>query len=95
MTRPVESGAYLIIEGLRQYGPVNAETGERDVSGASVVGYRKYRPKTLTRDQIAVRVTLRLPPSIFNNPTPAVVIDVPEDFVVHGPIEVTVVEPEQ
>jgi hypothetical protein len=85
----VDAAAYLVIEGARsRYLPLDTETGLRRVDGARVVAMRVGRPTRLERDQVAVKVTVRLPAAAFDPLQPTALITVPEDLIQRGPIEV-------
>lgn len=92
MTAPdgfVDATAYLVVEGTRRrYGAVNRETGLRPIDNARVAALRIGRPSRLERDQVAVKVTVRLPAAAFDPLQPTALITVPEDLIQRGPIEV-------
>lgn len=90
----IDSTAYLVIEASRyNYGGADPETGLRRVSSARVAALRANRPSKLVKDQIAVKVTVRVPVSVFNPLTPEAVIVVPESLVQQPALEIEAVEP--
>jgi hypothetical protein len=54
----------------------------------------QQRPSRLDWDELAIKVNFRVPRAIFEQITPEATIDVPESFIVHPEIEVTVAEPD-
>lgn len=85
----VDAAAYLVVEGTRsRYRPVDPENGLRRVDGARIFAMRVGRPTRLERDQVAVKVTVRLPAAAFDPLQPTALITVPEDLIQRGPIEV-------
>lgn len=78
----VDAVAYLVIEGSRsRYAP-------RSVNSAKVARITQGKPATLNVNQIAVRVTVRLPAKAFDALQPDAVIIVPEELIQH-PVEVS------
>jgi hypothetical protein len=79
----VTTPAYLIIE------------AERDINGgilrARIMRSRQSTPDRLDADQVVVRVAVALPSAVFE-PLATVVITIPEDRVVRGPVEVEALE---
>lgn len=89
-----DSTAYLVIEASRTgFGPAQQDTGLRRVTGSRVVAMRANRPSKLVKDQIAVKVTVRVPEDAFNPLTPEAVIVVPSDLTLRAPLEIEAVEP--
>lgn len=85
----VDAAAYLVVEASRsRYGSANAETGLRPVDGTRIVAMRVGRPSRLEKDQVAVKVTVRLPAAAFDPLQPTALITVPEDLIQRGPIQV-------
>lgn len=74
---------YVIVKAKRSTGP------KRFVHGITVVRMTKTRPR-LKRDEIAVRLTIDIPPEAFNEIAPDVKITVPTDLVVQPEVEVNV-----
>ena len=85
MSGKVRASAYLIVEA-----DVRADGKTRS---AKITGSRKNRPD-LRWNEVAVKVHLDLPASIFERITPEAVIDVPDDIVVHPVITATAGEAE-
>lgn len=81
----IRATAYLIIRA--------DVTGNGQVRAAKISASRQSRPD-LAWNEVAVRVSIDLPRSIFERITPEAVIDVPDDIVVHPVITATVGEPE-
>ena len=96
MPDTVRATAYLVIEGKRnQYLRADQETGLRPLEDAArVAEMRVNRPRVLKRDQIAVKVTVEIPKAAFDPIAPAALIVVPDDLVIHGPIEVQAEAPD-
>ncbi len=87
----VDATAYLVIEGTRpRYGSPDPETGLRCIEKTRIVALRTNRPAVLARDQVAIKVTVRLPVEAFDPLAPAALIVVPREFVDRRPIEVDV-----
>jgi len=82
----VDATAYLTIEGER------SRYGSKGVLRAKVARTTQGKPATLTADQIAVKVTVRMPARAFDALQPEAVIIVPEELV-QQPVEVEAVEP--
>lgn len=92
----VEASAYVTLTGKRgQYGPVNETTGLRDVTGMRATRIAQSRPSKMGRDEIAVKVRLRLPAAVFDPIMPSAVITIPEDAVIRGDIEIEAVVEDQ
>lgn len=83
----VNATGYLVVEGVR------ARYGNKSVTEAKTVRITKGKPSTLTADQIAVKVTIRLPAKAFDALQPEAVILVPEELI-QQPVEVQAVNPE-
>ena len=83
----VDATGYLIIEGTRR------RYGDRSVDTAKLVALRVNRPARLDRDQVAVKVTLRIPAAVFDPLTPQALVIVPGSLVDRAPIEVEAVDP--
>lgn len=91
MPRPNAQTAttHLILEARRSpYGRNNPETGLKPILAVRVVGSRAGRPERLTRDQIAVKVTVEIPESAFEPLRPTALVVVPESLIHRAPIEV-------
>lgn len=88
----LDATGYLVLQANRsRYGTLNA-AGLRGVNGAKIVAFRSNRPAKLERDQIAVRVTVRVPDVVFDPISPDALIVVSEDLVKRGPIEVEAID---
>lgn len=95
MNEFIETTAYITMEASRYaYGRVNEVTGLKPATGVKALRITQGRPARLERDQIAVKIKLRLPAAIFDPLTPRVVITIPEDMVLRGDIEIEAVEAE-
>jgi hypothetical protein len=82
----VDAIGYLTVEGERsRYSP-------HGVIRAKLARLTKGKPATLTADQVAVKVTIRIPAKAFDTLVPEAVILVPEELVQH-PVEAEAVEP--
>jgi hypothetical protein len=82
----VDATGYLVVEGERnRYAP-------QGVIRAKMVRLTKGKPASLSSDQVAVKVTIRIPARAFDALAPEAVIIVPEELVQH-PVEVEAVEP--
>ncbi|MBE9924452.1 hypothetical protein G8C93_00910 [Cellulosimicrobium cellulans] len=93
MSGHVDATAYLVVRADRQtWGRPDAESGLRPIESARVVALRQGRPAKLERDEVAVKVTVRLPVEAFEPLTPAAVVTVPTDLALRGPIEVDAVQ---
>ncbi|MGM7422993.1 hypothetical protein [Cellulosimicrobium sp. CpK407] len=89
MSGHADATAYLVIRAERNaWRPPDPETGLRPVRGARVVALRQGRPAKLERDEVAVKVTVRLPTEAFEPLTPTAIVTVPTDLALRGPIEV-------
>lgn len=76
----VEAHAYVVLEGQRRsYNP-------EFVKSAKATRVTQKKPNTLVGDEIAVRVTFRIPAAAFNAIQPQAIVDIPEDLIQH-PIE--------
>ncbi|OBJ24624.1 hypothetical protein [Mycobacterium sp. 1245801.1] len=85
MSETVDATAYLTVEGTRW------RHGTKQVRDAKVVRVTQGRPAQLTADQVAVRVTVRLPVEAFDPLRPEALIVVPEELV-QRPVEVEATE---
>lgn len=75
MAECVTATAYLVVEGKRRsWGNDLYEKGR-------VVSSRTNKPAQLLVDQVAVKVTLKIPKLAFEALTPEAVIEIPEDLV--------------
>lgn len=83
----VEATAHLVVSGKRTYGPLNAN-GIRSVSEARIARMTANKPQRLEADEVAVKVTIRLPAEVFDPLTPTAVLTIPEDMVQRGVIEI-------
>lgn len=93
MSGHVDATAYLIVHADRsQYAFRHPDTGLRPVQAARVVALRQGRPAKLERDEVAVKVTVRLPVEAFEPLTPTAIVTVPTDLALRGPIEVDAVQ---
>jgi len=89
MSGHVDATAYLVIHADRQtWGRPDAETGLNPIESARVVTLRQGRPAKLERDEVAVKVTVRLPFAAFEPLTPTAIVTVPTDLALRGTIEV-------
>jgi ABC-type transporter Mla subunit MlaD len=71
----VDATAYLVLDASRaRYGRADTETGLRPVESVKVAGIRVGRPSKLAADQVAVKVTIRVPVEVFDPLTPAALI---------------------
>lgn len=85
----VDATCYLVIEATRsRYGTSNPDTGLRPIESTRAAALRIGRPLRLAKDQVAVKVTVRLPSAAFDPLQPTALITVPEDLIQRGPIEV-------
>lgn len=85
MTECVTATAYLVVEGKRRSWKNDLyETGR-------VVASRTHKPAQLLADQVAVKVTLKIPKLAFEALTPEAVIEIPEDLV-QRPVQVATAE---
>lgn len=86
MSDTVDATGYIVVEAKRaNYGYVGRP---REVREAKLVKVLRSKPAELVGDQVAVKVTIRLPKSAFEALSPEAVIEVPEDLV-QKPVEVT------
>lgn len=83
----VDATGYLVVEGTR------LRFGAKSVTRAKLVKVTRGKPATLTADQIAVKVTVRIPSKAFDALEPEAVIMVPEELI-QQPVEVEAVDPE-
>jgi hypothetical protein len=86
MTDYVSSIGYLVIEGKRR------GWNNEFCDNGRVVAVRTNKPAQLFRDQVAVKVTLKVPKLAFEALTPEAVIEVPEELV-QRPVQVEAVDP--
>ena len=82
----VDATVHLIIEGKR-WGYKN------EIQSARVVASRTGKPAKLGKDQVAVKVTVRIPTSVFDPLQPEAVVIVPEGSALRGPIETVALDP--
>ena len=83
----VTATAYLVVEGRRtSWSPSVVQNDGR------VVAVRSKKPSSLLRDQVAVKVTLKIPKLAFEALTPEAVIEVPEELV-QRPVQVEAEDP--
>ncbi|MCV7205278.1 hypothetical protein H7J71_25050 [Mycolicibacterium peregrinum] len=82
----VEATGYLTVEGER------SRYGAKHVTRAKLARLTQGKPAVLSADQVAVKVTIRIPAKAFDALQPEAVIIVPEELVQH-PVEVEAVEP--
>lgn len=85
MSETVDATAYLTVEGIRW------RHGNKAVRSAKVARVTQGRPSNLAADQVAVRVTVRLPAAAFDPLRPDTLIVVPEDLI-QRPVEVEATE---
>lgn len=83
----VDATGYLVVEGIR------TRYGKKAVERARLLRVTVGKPASLTADQIAVKVTIRLPAKAFDALQPEAVILVPEELI-QQPVEVEAVDPE-
>lgn len=74
----VEATGYLIVEGRR-----SRYSGATLYDQGRVAALRTKKPAQLLTDQVAVKVTVRVPKAAFEPLTPEAVIEVPEELVQH------------
>lgn len=84
MSETVDATGYLVIEGWR-----NRVSGR--VLTAKTVRLTQGKPASLMVDQVAVKVTVRLPAKAFDALQPEAVIIVPEELIQH-PVVVEAVD---
>jgi hypothetical protein len=83
----VDATGYLVVEGARtRWSPYR-------VSVAKIGRVTQKKPTTLHADEIAVKVTIRLPAKAFDALQPEAVILVPEELIQH-PVQVEAVDPD-
>lgn len=80
MSENVDAIGYLVVEGIRY------RYGDKPVRGAKIARVTRNKPSTLSADQVAVRVTVRIPAAAFEPLQPAALVIVPEELVQH-PVE--------
>lgn len=72
---------YLVLEGKRaQYGPVQ-ENGLRPVEAVRAIAIKANQPKSLSKDQIYMKIRVQVPSGAFDPITPSALIVVPEDLI--------------
>lgn len=86
MSDTVEATGYLVVLGER------SSYGAQNVIRAKVRRITQGRPLMVT-DEIAVKLTVRVPAAAFGPFKAAAVIEVPEDLVAEPIVEVTVEDP--
>ena len=90
----VTTSAFVVIKAKRsQYGREDPDTGLRPVVGGNAVRMTKSRPSKLQLDELAIRVTFRIPEEAFAPITPLVQVTIPDEFVMKAGTQITV-EPE-
>lgn len=85
MSETVDALAYLTVEGIR------SRYGDKSVRTAKVVRVTQGKPASLSGDQIAVRVKIRLPAKAFDPLEPDALIIVPEELI-QRPVEIEATE---
>lgn len=85
MSGTVDATAFLTVEGTR------SRYGDKSVRSAKVARVTQGRPAQLSADQVAVRVTVRLPIAAFDPLRPDALIVVPEELI-QRPVEVEATE---
>ncbi|MEB3021276.1 hypothetical protein [[Mycobacterium] crassicus] len=83
----VEATGYLTVEGERSRYNIT-----KGVIRAKLARLTKGKPASLSADQVAIKVTIRIPARAFDALQPEAVILIPEELVQH-PVEVEAVEP--
>lgn len=81
----IAATGYLVVEGER------SRYSDHGVIRAKLARLTKGKPATLTGDQVAVKVTIRIPAKAFDALAPEAVILVPEELIQH-PVEVEAIE---
>jgi hypothetical protein len=81
----VDAITYLTVEGTRR------RYGDKVVHAAKVARVTQNPPAQLSKDQVAVRVTIRLPAKAFDPLKPEALVVIPEELIQH-PVEVEATE---
>lgn len=85
MSGTIDATAYLTLEGTR------SRYGDKSIRAAKVVRVTQGRPAQVTADQVAIRVTVRLPIAAFDPLRPEALIVVSEDLI-QRPVEIEATE---
>jgi hypothetical protein len=85
MSETIDATAYLTLEGTR------SRYGAKSVRTAKVVRVTQGRPAQLTVDQVAMRVTVRLPAAAFDPISPEALVVVPDELI-QRPVEIEATE---
>lgn len=88
----VDATGYLVLQASRSQFASPGASGLRPVNHAKIAAFRANRPARLELDQIAIRVTVRVPSSTFDPISPEALIVVPEGLILRGPTQVDAVD---
>lgn len=87
MGETVQATGYLVIQGIRN------RHGKQEVGSAKARRITQSRPQMGT-DEIAVKLSVRVPAAAFGPFAASAVIDVPAELVADNNVEVTAGEPD-
>jgi hypothetical protein len=80
MAEYVDATAFIVVKAQRGAYRIN---GKRPVYSAKITQSRQSRPPKLGAEEVAVKVTVRLPKAAFDPLEPEALVVVPEELVQH------------